>query len=388
MLVTLVLSPWLSQLTFGNKNYTLAFIWLSVTLLFNQLTNGQMALLQGVRKLKYLAKSNLYGSALGLIITVPLYYKFGLNGIVPVLIVASVISLSLSYYFSHKTKILPIKVSKVRTIAEGKVMLSMGIMISLSGLFTIGAAYIVRIFISRYGSIADVGLFTAGFTIINTYVGIVFSAMWTDYYPRLSEVSKSNKLSKQTINHQAELALLILGPILIFFLVFINWIIIILYSTKFIDVSAMIYWAALGMFFKTINWAIATLFMAKGSGKLYLFNEMTSNLYQLALNLVGYYLWGLTGLGLSFLVGNFIYLIQVYMIAKIKFEFNFDNALIKIFVFQFLLALFSFFAVKFLKQPFPYITGVVLISISVGHSLKELDKRLDIKAIIHSYTHK
>jgi len=33
-LVTLILSTWLSQFTFGNRNYTLLFIWLSVTLIF------------------------------------------------------------------------------------------------------------------------------------------------------------------------------------------------------------------------------------------------------------------------------------------------------------------------------------------------------------------
>jgi len=33
-------------------------------------------------------------------------------------------------------------------------------------------------------------------------------------------------------------------------LVFINWGIILLYSTKFVDVNGMIYWAVLGMIFK------------------------------------------------------------------------------------------------------------------------------------------
>jgi len=39
-------------------------------------------------------------------------------------------------------------------------------------------------------------------------------------------------------------------------------------------------------------------------------------------------------------------------------------------------------AVKFLSQPYPYIIGVVLIVISGWYSLKELDKRMDIKAMI------
>ena len=57
-LVTLVASPWLSQFTFGNKDYTIAFIWISITLLLNQLSTGELVLLQGLRKLQQLAKAS------------------------------------------------------------------------------------------------------------------------------------------------------------------------------------------------------------------------------------------------------------------------------------------------------------------------------------------
>jgi len=90
-------------------------------------------------------------------------------------------------------------------------------MISLSGLLSVGASYIVSIFISRTGSVEQVGLYNAGFAIINTYMGLIFAAMGTDYYPRLSAVAHDNKLSKQTMNQQSEIALLILAPILICF---------------------------------------------------------------------------------------------------------------------------------------------------------------------------
>jgi O-antigen/teichoic acid export membrane protein len=59
--ITLMLSPWLSELTFGNKDYTWSFILLSVTLLLGQLTSGQNVILQGIRKLKYLASANVWG---------------------------------------------------------------------------------------------------------------------------------------------------------------------------------------------------------------------------------------------------------------------------------------------------------------------------------------
>lgn len=384
-LVMLVLSPWLSQLTFGNRDYTLAFIWISITLLFTQLSTGQLVILQGMRKLQYLAKASLTGSALGLILTVPLYFRFGIDGIVPAIIFISVISLSLSWYFAKKVKIKPVKVSRVRTLAEGKNMLTMGFMISMSGLISMGVSYLVSIFISNTGGVSQVGLYAAGFAIINGYVGLIFTAMGTDYYPRLSAVAHNNELCKQTINQQAEIALLILAPIILVFLIFINWVIILLYSKQFITVNDMIYWAALGMFFKAASWSIAFILLAKGASKLFFWNELIGNVYVLGLNILGYHFIGLTGLGISFMVGYLLYLIQVFVLSKIKYQFSFDSAFIVIFIIQFMLAICCFAVVKILGKPYSYIIGIGLIMISVWYSYNELDKRLGLKSIIVNF---
>lgn len=382
LILTAILATWLSQLTFGNKDYTLAFIWLSASLLFNQLSSGQLVLLQGMRKLKYLAKANLSGSFVGLFITFPFYYFWGIDGIVPGIIGTSLLSLLMSWYFSSKVKIDKTNLTSSQTINEGKSMLRMGFMISICGLLTVGASYIVGIFISRTGGVEQVGLYNAGFAIINSYVGLIFNAMATDYYPRLSAVAHDNELCKRTINQQAEIALLILAPILIVFLVFINWVVILLYSRQFIGINEMIYWAALGMFFKAASWSIAFIFLAKGTTKLFFWNELITNIYLLGLNLIGYYYYGLSGLGISFAVAYMLYLVQVYIVSKIKFVFAFDRSFINIFSIQFGLAIACFLIVKYFDQPYTYIAGIVLIVVSGGYSVMELDKRLGLMAII------
>ena len=387
-LVTLFLSRWLSQLTFGNKDYTLAFIWISITLLFQQLTSGQLVILQGMRKLHYLAKANILGSALGLFVTLPLYYIWGIDGIVPGLIGAALVSLIMSWYFSRKINIENAIISRTQTITEGKNMLHMGFMISLSGLLTVGTSYLVRIFINRTGGVEQVGLYTAGFAIISTYVSLIFNAMGTDYYPRLSAVAHDNRLCKQTINQQAEIALLILAPILIIFLIFINWVVILLYSKQFVAVNAMIYWAALGMFFKAASWSVGYVFLAKGAGKLFFYSELAANIYMLIFNILGYHYWGLTGLGLSFLISYILVLLQVFIISKLKYEFSFDRSFVIIFSIQFGLAMASFLTIHYLKQPYAYMVGAILIGSSGLYSILELDRRLNLKQIFMKFKNK
>ena len=382
LLITLIFAPLLSNITFGNENYTVAFRWLAFTLLLNQLTSGQNVLLQGTRKLTYLAKANTIGALSSLLISLPLYYFFGVDGIVPAIIGSSLFTLIIAMFFAKKIKIKKQIITYSEVKNEGSAMLKLGFTLSLSGLITSIAAYLVSIFISNLGGIEEMGLYNAGFAIIVTYVGMVFSAMITDYYPRLAAVANNQEESLSLINQQATIAILILSPILIVLLVFINFFVIFLYSSKFIGVIGMIHWAALGMYFKAVSWALVIYILAKGSSKLYFINSLIFNICLLIFNLLGYYFLGLDGLGISYLIAFIIYSIQVYFIIKTKYQFKFDIDFILIFFVQLTLGLLSFLSVSFLQQKYSYIIGVILIILSIWHSFIELDKRLNLKELV------
>lgn len=381
-IVALALSPFLSEIAFGHKKFTLGFVILSITLLFTQITAGQNVILQGMRKIQYMAKATAFGSFIGLIISIPFYYFMHDDGIVPAMVLTSIATLAVSWYYVKKVNIPKWQVEKDVFKTEGKEMLRMGFLISFSGIITLAVAYIVRIYISNSGGLKDVGLFTAGFAIINTYVGMVFSAMASDYYPRLSNVAHDNKLAKATINEQAEIAVLILAPILVAFLVFVNWGVIILYSKDFTGVIPMVHWATLGIFFKALSWSIAFIFLAKGASKAFFWNEVLANVYILITNILGYYYFGLTGLGISFLVSYLIYFIQVLWISNKLYHFQLSSSTIKIFGFQFAIALICFVAVYYFNTYVAYSVGVVMIIISGWFSFKELEERLKFVEII------
>src|SRR5690606_9114456 len=57
-ILTFIFSSWLSELTFGNSNYTYAFMWISITLLLNQISIGQNVVLRGLRKIRYMAQAS------------------------------------------------------------------------------------------------------------------------------------------------------------------------------------------------------------------------------------------------------------------------------------------------------------------------------------------
>lgn len=381
-IVMLISSSWLSKFVFDTNDYKYAFMWLSFSLIFNQLSSGQLVLLQGMRKLKFLAKANILGNALGLIVSLPFYYYFGKSGIVPAIIITAISTLFFSWYYSKKIEIKPVKVSFRTTLLEGKNMLRMGFMISMSGLLTIGGSYVVQIFLRQMGGVTEVGLYVAGFAIINNYVGLIFNAMATDYYPRLSAIANDDLLCKDAMNRQAEVALLILAPILLIFLVFINWGIVILYSEQFIGIKEMVYWAVIGIMFKAVSWSIAFIFLAKGASKLFFWNELIVNIYMVVFNYLGYYFFGLLGLGIAFTLSYLLYAIQVYLIAKTKFHFSLNKEFVSIFGIQFVFVFIGFLCTIFFNSPVRYLIGVILLFLSCYYSIKILNNKVNLLGLI------
>ena len=126
-----------------------------------KLTNTNLAVLQSLRKLRYLAKANLYGNVVGLIISLPLYYFYKLDAIVPVIITASFISFIFTSYYSIDVNVKKIKINNKEAFKEGKEMLRLGLTISFSSMLTFLGAYILQVFISFKSGVNQVGLYHA-----------------------------------------------------------------------------------------------------------------------------------------------------------------------------------------------------------------------------------
>ena len=381
-LVTIILSPWLSKISFGNYTYTFSFALLGLSLLALHVSSGQIAILQGLRQIKLIALSSLIGSFVGLLLSIPLFYFFGTEGIVPAIVATSMAAVLSSWYFLKKAQISPIKVDYQTVKKEGKEIIRLGFLISFTSVFPAIAAYVVRLFIANIGDITDVGLYSAGFAIVGTYVGMVFSAMSTDYYPSLSEVSNDNIKCTEKINQQILVSILILAPILISLIVFIKLGIIILYSAKFLGTVKMIQWAALGVFFQGFSWCIAFIFLAKGDSKVYFWNELIPNLYILLINCFSYYIWGLEGMGISYLIGYIVYAIQVFFVAQKMYGFHFDSYILKKCAIHLALLILAFLTMRFFNPIIQYTAGSLIVAFSVFFSVRILEQKISFFANI------
>ena len=313
--VLITLSPLLSQYTFGDDEHIWGFVWLSCTLLFNALASGEQAILQGTKQLKRLARCSVYGSIAALVVSVPLYYFMGVDGIVPSLILYAMATLIVTLLYKDRT-VEKSDISMQQTLHQGRDMVTLGVFMTVSSFITTLFSYIFAAYLNARSGEATVGYYQAGFTLMNKYVGLIFTAMAMEYYPRLSGVANDNASLSQYVGKQVEMMQLMLAPIIAIFIVLHPIMVQLLYTSDFFTINGYLLLAIQGISFKAISWSIGFVLLAKGSGKLYFITELLSDTITLALNIVGYHYWGLAGVGASYTIGFILYLIIIYVVCR------------------------------------------------------------------------
>jgi len=384
-LIMIVASPWLSEFAFESKAYTFSFIWIAIAVLFKQLSEGRLAILQGLRKLKKLAKANLYGNLFGLVFTLPLYYFYRIDAIVPAIIISSFIAFIFTFYYSKDTETEKVKLLNKEAFSEGKPMIYLGVMLSVSSMIGLLVAYLIQIFISQDGGVAQVGLYNAGFVILNSYVGLVFNAMGTDYFPRLSAISNKIEQIRKTVFEQAYIAILLITPIVVLFILAAPLLIVLLYSKEFSPIVSMVNWGILGMVFKAVSFAMGYIIIAKGDSKIFIKTAIGFNSLLLVGNIVGYYHGGLEGLGISFLIYYIIHYIGIRIITKYRYNFYFEKGFYSIFGICIFLCGVAFLLTYIENVYLKYITLSIVALISFVFSYIQLDKKMDIKEVIGKF---
>ena len=386
MLLTILLAPWLSKWTFGNSHYTWAFIWLSATLLLNDLSSGQRALLQGMRKLQSMAKATVIGSLLGLVASIPLYYIYGIEGIVPALIITACVALLLSWYFARQVAIAKVVITYKESFHEGIGMIKLGIILSISVQIGALVSYLLNSFISLNAGLEQVGLFTAGIGLVGTSVSLVFTAMGMDYYPKLAAINKDNKNIRSMVNQQVIMSVLIILPIVLCLLTAMPVIIRLFLSKEFIGAIPFVNLMVLGVLVKAVSYPIGYISFAKGDSKIFFWLEgVLTNILNLVLSLVFYKLWGLNGIGVAYIVLYSMYLFIIYRVANKRYGFSFDRDLYAVLPVSILLTVLAYLSITLLTSYKLYFVLTTLLIIGFVYSFHELNKRMNFKTAIIFY---
>ena len=379
IVATIVFSPLLSKFAFGDASKTTSFIWLSVTFILGALSGGVYTLLRGTRQLKYLAQANIFGGIVGLVVALPIFYFYGIEGVVPAIIITALANYLVSLYFRRKIQFEPIAVSWQETFHLGKPIVKLGLSLTFINILSSAIAFALTAFITKTGTLSDVGLYSAGNSIVEGYVGMIFTAMATDFFPRLSGVIDDEKKWKKLVNEQAELVLILLGIVLILLLTTTPILIRILLSKEFLASQKFIMWAVLAIPLKGLVWVVGYIILAKGKNKLFITVEIIANLIVLIFNILFYHFKGLTGLGISLFISYLIVAIYMLAILSKKYDFHFSISIYKLLVFSIISLSLCLSSIYFIAEYYSFYIQFGIVLITVTYYFYELNRRINIK---------
>lgn len=317
MIALAILSPLVSRWTFGDSSHALSYVALSVWLLFIAVGGTEMAIMRANDRLAPLARASIFTAVTGVVSAVPLFYFFRLGAVVPVLLVYAMSQCVYSLVFAAPRVRVSLSLGEVWRRMRG--VLSLGFYMTVSTSVTLLASNIFVVWLNRTVSEADVGFYQAGYTIINTYVGMIFTAIAMEYYPRLSAVGSSVRRMEPLVSHEIKIALWVLIPVVVLFICLSSLIVRILYSPAFEVSLPFVLYGAGGVFFRAASWCLAYTILARGDGRMFILTEVSSAVIFLALYIPMFRAFGYEGLGIAYVLWYAAYFAVTYAVFRFRY---------------------------------------------------------------------
>lgn len=318
---TAACSPLLSRITFGDTSHTLSFVLLAIALFFKILYGGETPILQGLERFRQLASATMWGAVSGVALSIPLFYFLKVDSIIPAIIIFCAASTVAVFCYRRRSDTSDRPSASARTILRsGLPMLRLGLYLAAASTIAMGINFIFTAYMNRVAGTVETGFYQTGYTITGKYVSLIFSAIAIEYYPRLVSVIKMPHRTEMFVSHEIMLAMYVIAPVALMMITFDSLVIRILYSDSFMAASPLVTWGMVGTLFRIVTWCLSFVILAKGDGKLYIITEGCSALLSLGLNIAGYEIDGLRGLGISYTVWYFTAAIGLMLIYRYHYH--------------------------------------------------------------------
>jgi PST family polysaccharide transporter len=251
----------------------------------------------------------------------------------------------------------------------------------VSGFLVMGAAYAVRVIVVRNVGLEAAGFYSAAWTIGGMYVGFIFQAMGTDFYPRLVSVATDNPRCNRLVNEQAQVSMLLAGPGIIATVSFAPLVIPLFYSNQFAEAVEILRWICLGMALRVVTWPMGFIIVAKNRQLIFFGADLAWTLVNIGLAWLCVGRLGLNGAGMAFFGSYAFHGLLVYPIVRVLSGFRWSAANRKTGLW-FLWSIVVVFCSSYLLSPsLTAALGTVVMSLSTLYSLRSLLNLLSVDRV-------
>ena len=370
MAVCLVLAPFLGKWAFaGDTGYTVSFMFMSIAVAAAAVTGGEMAVLRGTKLLRQIALSQLFASIISLCISVPLYWFFKLEGVVPALVLTAVGTMCITCFYSFRSypyRSCPFSIAVLR---KGFGMIGFGVFFTITAFLSAWAWSIIARFLTNNGGAELTGTYSAGYMLVVYFTTLLLSVTDSEYFPRLSAAGQDMELVRRTVNSQAQAMLMLAAPLVICFIIVMPLVVyVVLEYEKFHNSIALAQLAVAGVFFKSVSQPIAYLTLSKSDPLTYLIQETLCYISLIICVIAGYNYLGTIGIGLSLALWELVYLVIVTIVTMLRYGYVMSRELVIYFLIQLLLVA-GVSALSLLEQRVWLVVSLLLLVVSAACSL-------------------
>lgn len=373
-LFCVVVSPLINDLSFTWGNHTLHYAMLGVSVAMIAITGGETAILKATRRLGPLARVQIYTTVASVFLSIPLYYFFRHSGVVPAIVLIAAAGMLVTIGYSYRLYPLKMQFNK-KQLKNGASMIRLGLAFVIAAAIGSASEMLIRAYLNVEGGLDFVGLYNIGFMLTITYAGMVFSAMESDYFPRLSGVCKDIIKTNETVNKQIEVSLLLLSPMLVALIMMLPVLVPILFSREFIPVVGMAQVAVLAMYFKVLTMPVAYITLARSLSLSYLLLETSYFVVLVLAVMIGFQQWGLWGTGLAIVVAHIFECIMIGGYSYMFYGYRTTKTVLQYAAIQAIIG-FVAYGVTLVAEGWPYwIAEAALTVVSTAYSLHVLRQK-------------
>ncbi|MCM1518641.1 MAG: oligosaccharide flippase family protein [Pseudoflavonifractor sp.] len=372
---TMALSPLLSEWSFGDRAHVWNFVLLSVAILAGTVTCCEQAILQGHERLRRIARSSMWGLASAFVVSVPLFYFLREGGVLWSVIAYSVCVFVAVMVYRQPASPLPRPMTVTETMREGRRFMVLGLYMTVSFFATMLAQYIFIAYLNHHADTSTVGYFQAGWTITTRYVGLVFTAISMEYFPRLSKVNDYPRRCGLFVSHEMTMSLWVLLPMITGLVTFSRLVVWLLYTSDFYVMLPYVTWAMVGTVPRAVSWCLAFVMLAKGDGRIYLLTELSSAVLSVVINILFYDWWGFLGLGVGYIVWYLLYTAIVWWVYRYRYGLGLSQGMWWLSLAVFAVAAVSVAAVSVGLEWVAGVVTVGAVAVSFGQLRRLISRR-------------
>ena len=368
-----------SVASFGDASHAAAIAIVGLAVLFRVVQGGDLAVVQGMRRIRALAQINVVGAALGTAVAIAIVLWQGEGGLA--LSVAALTGGTCAaawwYVRDRGPHLVPVASPEARDVAGSLVRL--GSVFMASAVMMMGSAYLVRIIVLKEAGEEAAGFYQAAWATGAMYTALVLQAMSADFYPRLTAQARDDVACTRLANEQAQISMLISAPGVIATIALAPLVMTVLYSSEFVGAVTLMRWICLGMMLRVMAWPLGFIVVARGARRVFLWTEMAATAAHLGSVALLVPVMGVEGAGAAFLLLYVWHTGIIYLVVRRMCGFRWSRSNVRLGLAAMGGTTAAFAACALLPPLLASMTGLALAAVFGLASLKILARLLEPK---------